>query len=235
MTFVWGNSSSAGVFECLCPPLPLLSNSAEHLERALNEHPLMRPMHDFRVWLAQHVEHFFTWCEADAHSANDMLAALWRNQDTNAVPGGQPALCNLWHCLNHQTNLIIVSSMDILSMPLITNVVASVRFFKMSGHFLRMIAAARLYLREHLVCIRQPRPAEVQKARAFGQVLADFVVDTWDGDVSTEAGRHAKTRFASAARDCFQNTLLGPTWRSDGKVVVYDTGQRKGQALSVPI
>ena len=49
--FLWGNAHDAQLCEVVCPPLPLISTAACHIDNALCGHPLVRPVQDFKSWL----------------------------------------------------------------------------------------------------------------------------------------------------------------------------------------
>jgi hypothetical protein len=130
ITFFWGNCNDAQVYVCVTPPLPLLSNSAENINSALTLHPLMKPIMDFKQWLDEHVDFFFELHEADAHPANSRLHAFWRETGSTA---NKPRLSTLVNCMNHQTNLALVSAVHLVQISVINSMYTAVRFLKMSG------------------------------------------------------------------------------------------------------
>jgi hypothetical protein len=125
-----GNCNDAQVYLCVTPPLPLLSNSAENINSALTLHPLMKPIMDFKQWLDEHVDFFFELHEADAHPANSRLHAFWRETGSTA---NKPRLSTLVNCMNHQTNLALVSAVHLVQISVINSMYTAVRFLKMSG------------------------------------------------------------------------------------------------------
>ena len=56
VTFFWGDLDGAQFFSCVTPPLPLLSNGAQHLDNALCGHPLMMPIQKFKQWMTEYAE-----------------------------------------------------------------------------------------------------------------------------------------------------------------------------------
>lgn len=75
--------------------------------------------------------------------------------------------------------------------------------------------------------IRNPTAQQVHQAQLYAKELAQFLIDTWDGDPSTPSGAAAKERYATAVQKCFKLTLFGPMWRADGHLIIYDIGQFK--------
>eukprot|EP00959_Pyramimonas_sp_CCMP1952_P417024 8737061-Pyramimonas_sp.AAC.1 len=115
-------------------------------------------MVEFQEWLAKLTGFFFAIREADAHPANDRLHAHWRNEDTNTL--NSPSLALLAKCMNHQTNIACVSTVDLVGMKVINDMYMAVRFFKMGGHYVRIVAAVQVYLQEnnheHVIWNRSP-------------------------------------------------------------------------------
>ena len=140
VTFFWGDLDGAQFFSCVTPPLPLLSNGAQHLDNALCGHPLMMPIQKFKQWMTEYAEFFFSLHEADAHPANDRLHHFWREDESTDE---KPSLSSLVNCMNHQTNLVVVSSVHIICNNTVNSMYTATRFLKMSGHFLRLIAVVR--------------------------------------------------------------------------------------------
>lgn len=231
LNFFWGNEQGAQFMECIVPPLPLLSNSASHLHAGLLDHPLMKPMQQFRAFLMQMAPMFFMWFEADAHPANNVMQAAWRLRDEASC--GVQSFGGLVQCMNHQTNLALVGAADLIGVSTISAMHSAVRFFKMSGHYLRLVASVRSFVYEahgsNIVWVRRPSMEQVHRAKLYAMELVSFLVETYE----TEGGDVAKQRYETQVTECFAETLLGPSWAMDGKLVPFVLATNESHSVSL--
>ena len=75
-----------------------------------------------------------------AAGVSPRLHHFWREDESTDE---KPSLSSLVNCMNHQTNLVVVSSVHIICINTVNSMYTATRFLKMSGHFLRLIAAVR--------------------------------------------------------------------------------------------
>ena len=90
------------VFELILPPFGIVSTKADHLLNAIFKHPLMRPIHEFRLRLTR-AALLFSVKEFDGATANDRLWAHLLNCNASSREIDLGILC-----MSHKTNLVVL-------------------------------------------------------------------------------------------------------------------------------
>ncbi len=96
----------------VCGPIPLLSNAARHIYNGMQSHPLSKPLVDFQSALSAATEDLSSlFREADGHGANGKLHFFMLDQecDAAALAERRETFEDVYHCANHELNLIIVA------------------------------------------------------------------------------------------------------------------------------
>eukprot|EP00959_Pyramimonas_sp_CCMP1952_P183196 3830181-Pyramimonas_sp.AAC.1 len=94
----------------------------------------------------------------------------------------------------------------------------------MAGHFARIVSRCDT-LAKRAVFRPAPGPDAIEAARAYGRELANFMIDSIHvSSLELATGAKRKAKLEREIRHCFETVLLGPLWRKDRQIVLWDTG-----------
>lgn len=126
----------------VCPPLPVLSPSADRLHYALQNHPALQTISKLESLILGTGEEQIRLQETDAASANQRLYHF-RIQDQK-----DNCLRELILCANHQNNLVEGSLVATAHKSLISDFFSFSHFVQAGTHFAKLKAAIRQHIRD---------------------------------------------------------------------------------------
>jgi hypothetical protein len=168
--------------EFIMPPVPLASNSSNHVYHGLFNSPLMKPLHSIVDRILKSAEVSCIINEADGHLGNEKLH-FHKYALENAKP--KPCLMEFALCQNHQTNLVVCDAVsNSRSTPgtggkLLQNLYCTTMFLKMGGHFTRLLISVHMLATEQNMVewIGSPTPNQLAASRPYGEELAAYMID----------------------------------------------------------
>jgi hypothetical protein len=127
-------------FDLVVPPVPLASNTAEHIHAGLFQHPATKPIYDAVRELRRTAERRIQSHEVDGATPNDRLHAHVTTQETDTS-------FEIGHCANHSQHLATVSLTTFFDMKLPSEMYTASAFLSYNGHFARLQNVVKLFVR----------------------------------------------------------------------------------------
>lgn len=169
MKLAWGlDNGLVQSAEVVCPVLPLVTTSAEHLHAALTAHPHTQAVNEFKNFIFNLAGVALDVYEADAASANDRLYHYL------LAKAAANTLTTLSLCRNHQNHLVQASLVANLGLRVVNDLLCATLFLRMGGHFLRLICALQLIFQPATVQIIPGQPPP--DAQEFAEEFHDFML-----------------------------------------------------------
>ena len=187
-----GKEVTSQSLDVVCPPLPLLSTGAEQLWNALHFQGLMQTIQRFQTEMHQLSTVPLDLRECDGASGNDRYNAFVMQQTK-----GSKILSDMLLCGNHgnqlgEAHVMVASGFHADGhMAYVNDLYCMSLFLRMSGHFVRMMFAAKKAVDFELEVLPEAAPAG---ARAYSSQMVDYLLSQYrrsHSDASEEAcARH---------------------------------------------
>lgn len=224
ITLTWCFGGAIFHTEFIMPPVPLISNKAEHIFAGLFQHHFNKEIQELVRFVLQRASLIGTQIhETDGHPANDRLHFHLMNQETQAARDEfrMPVAQEQIHCTNHCTNLIIVHLVTVIVREnVLNNIYCFVMFLRMGGHFLRIVSSACHLIRTPYFRWNESSAADLEAGGPFCRELGDFIIENYRRDCLEV--RHQSPdqlrqnsgldKFTARVRRCFGEGLNGRIW-----------------------
>ena len=176
----WGTESYA--FTVVFPPILVLSVSAASIFSGLYLHPTAAPIWRAINFLVQHSKFTASFCETDAAAPNLKMGAVILENVAETQYHGH------WFCSLHQAQLCEVSvTSSLVKLKLISRLYSLSLLLETGGLFSRLKAYARHHVRESLVYMRGPPPAD---GRVYAREVMNYMVTHYYRYAVTVHKRH---------------------------------------------
>ena len=172
----------------VCPPILVLSPSADRIYYALEGHPSLHTVRSLENLILQTAEECIRLQETDAASANQRVYHPRLNKHKEDGVLREMILCG-----NHQTNLIEGSLVTTTEQNLISQFFSFTHFVQVSSHFPKLKHALRQHVHETAVISHTVGQAGVSSDNDFVTELLDMQVEVKRALHHIHAGQSKRT------------------------------------------